>query len=162
MEFRPMRRANQALSEEETLDVLRNAKRGVLSVIGDGGYPFGMYMNPHYNEADGRIYFHGGKYGHKIDSLRNNPKASFTVISEGFHDTSREPQWALTFKSVVVFGHVEFVEDLQTTISICRDLSHRFTNDDSYIEEEIRKFAAATQVFALVPEHVTGKRVHEA
>lgn len=44
---------SQALSEEETLDVLRNAKRGVLSVIGDGGYPFGMYMNPHYNEADG-------------------------------------------------------------------------------------------------------------
>lgn len=35
--FRPMRRIKQQLSEEETLEVLRNAKRGVLSVVGDGG-----------------------------------------------------------------------------------------------------------------------------
>lgn len=162
MDFRPMRRAPQALSREETLEVLKSAKRGVLSVIGDGGYPYGMYMNPHYNEADGKIYFHGGKIGHKIDALRKDARASFTTIDEGVHDTGREPAWALTFKSVIVFGHVEFVDDFETMVNICRDLSRRFTSDEAYIEDEIRRFATATQVFALVPEYITGKSVHEA
>ena len=45
MEFRPMRRAKQMLSQEESIDVLKNAKRGVLSMIGDGGWPYGMYMS---------------------------------------------------------------------------------------------------------------------
>ena len=30
------------------------------------------------------------------------------------------------------------------------------------IEEEIRRSGARVLVFALVPEHITGKRVHEA
>ena len=34
MDFRPMRRAPQALAQEEAIDVLKNAKRGVLSMIG--------------------------------------------------------------------------------------------------------------------------------
>jgi len=33
-----MRRAKQASSPEETLAVLKGAKRGVLSMIGDGGH----------------------------------------------------------------------------------------------------------------------------
>ena len=37
MKFREMRRAKQALSPEETLAVLKSAKRGVLSMIGDFG-----------------------------------------------------------------------------------------------------------------------------
>ncbi len=160
--FRQMRRANQALTDEEAIEVLKNAKRGVLSVIGDEGWPYAVYLNPHYNEADGKIYFHGGKIGHKIDALRKDNRACFTVIGDGFHDTSREPAWALTFKSVVVFGHVEFIEDPSFALDICRDLSRRFTKSEAYIEEEIRKAAAAVLVFALVPDHITGKRVHEA
>lgn len=38
MKFREMRRAKQALSREEALAVLKGAKRGVLSMIGDGGH----------------------------------------------------------------------------------------------------------------------------
>ena len=63
-----MRRIKQQLSEEESLDVLKRAKRGVLSVIGDDGWPYGMYLNPHFE--NGRIFFHGAKEGHKIDALK--------------------------------------------------------------------------------------------
>ena len=40
--FRPMRRIKQQLDEREAWEVLRSAKRGVLSVIGDNGYPYGI------------------------------------------------------------------------------------------------------------------------
>ena len=155
--FRPMRRIKQQLSEGEALEVLKNAKRGVLSVIGDDGWPYGIYVNPHYE--NGKIYFHGGNAGHKIDALRKDPRASFTVIDEGVKD---DGGWAYTFKSVVVFGRVEFIDDQAEAIEICRRLSRRFTQNEKYIEDEIKNFGALVNVFALIPEHITGKRVHEA
>ena len=91
--FRPMRRAKQALSEDEIREVLRSARRGVLSVKGDNGWPYGVYVNPFYDEESGKLYFHGGKIGHKIDALCRDPRACFTVIDEGAHDASRPPAW---------------------------------------------------------------------
>ena len=152
-----MRRIKQQLSEEEALEVLKRAKRGVLSVIGDEGRPYGIYLNPHFE--NGRIYFHGARAGHKIDALKKDSRASFTIIDDGVKD---EGGWAYTFKSVVVFGRVEFVEDHDEAIEICRRLARRFNPSEEDIEAEIRRAAAHVQVFALIPEHITGKRVHEA
>ncbi len=157
-----MRRAKQALSEDEIREVLRTARRGVLAVIGDGGRPYCVTLNPFYDEETGRLYFHGAKEGHKIDALRRAPRACFTAIDEGTHDLSRPPDWALTFRSVVVHGRVEFVDNPEAALDICRRLCRRFPMDEEAIEKEIRRAGAAVRVFALVPEHVTGKRVHEA
>ena len=155
--FRPMRRIKQQLAEDEALEVLKSAKRGVLSVIGDDGWPYGIHLNPYWE--DGRLYFHGAKAGHKIDALRRDSRASFTVIDDGVKD---DGGWAYTFMSVIVFGRVEFVDDQEKALEICRRLTQRFTTDEKYIEGEIKNFGAYVQVFALVPEHITGKRVHEA
>ena len=92
-------------------------------------------------------------------ALRKDPRASFTVIDEGVKD---DGGWAYTFKNVVVFGRVEFIDDQAEAIEICRRLSRRFTQNEKYIEDEIKNFGALVKVFALVPEHITGKRVHEA
>ena len=39
-----MRREKQSLSEEEIREVLRSAKRGVLAMTGDGGWPYCVYV----------------------------------------------------------------------------------------------------------------------
>ena len=157
--FRPMRRIKQQLSAAESIEVLRRAKRGVLSMTGDDGWPYGIYLNPHYRDEDGSIYFHGAKEGHKIDALRRECRAAFTVIDEGVRD---EGGWAYTFRSVVVFGRVEFVDDRDFALRICRELARRFNPSDAEIEKEIQAAGARVQVFRLIPEHITGKQVHEA
>ena len=154
--FRKMRRFGQQQSDEVAIEVLKNAKRGVLSVIGDDGWPYGIYLNPHFE--NGRIFFHGAKEGHKIDALKKDARASFTVIDEGVKD---EGGWAYAFRSVVVFGRVEFVEDQNEAVEICRRLARRFNPSEADIEDEIRRAAAYVQVFALIPEHITGKWVTE-
>ena len=58
-----MRWFKQQLPDENALEVLKNAKQGVLFVNGDDGWPYGVWLNLHYREADGRIYFHGAKEG---------------------------------------------------------------------------------------------------
>ena len=69
--------------------------------------------------------------------------------------------WSLYFNSVIVFGRVEFVTDYGEICRISRLLSLKFTDDEAYIAREIEKFGKNTALFALVPEHITGKRVHE-
>ena len=57
---------------------------------------------------------------------------------------------------------MEFIEDPVEIERLCRLLSAKFTSDQEYTEAEIRRSLAATLMYALVPEHMTGKRVHEA
>ena len=45
--FRDMRRQKQAISAEDCIELLKNETRGVLSMIGDDGYPYGVPIN-HY------------------------------------------------------------------------------------------------------------------
>lgn len=157
-EFRGLLRIRQQLTEEECLQILKTEKRGVLSVLGDNGYPYGMPMNHYYSEADGKLYFHGGRKGHKIDALRRCEKASFCVMDQGVR---QEGEWFLRVRSVIVFGRIEFVDDLQKTEEISRLLSYKFTRDEEYISGEIRKDGPRTQLLALIPEHMTGKTVQE-
>ena len=157
--FREMLRKKQQLTDAECIEILKVQLRGVLSVLGDDDYPYGMPINHYYCEADGKLYFHGGKKGHKIDAMKRHDKASFCVYDEGFR---RGGEWALNIKSVIVFGRIEFVEDQEKTYRISEKLSRKFTDDDEYIQREIDHSGPGTLMFALVPEHITGKIVNES
>ena len=157
--FREMLRKKQQLTQEACIEILKKEPRGVLSVLGDDGYPYGMPMNHYYCEEDGKIYFHSGKNGHRIDAVKHCDKASFCIYDGGFR---REGEWALNISSVIVFGRIELIEDQEKIYKIARLLSYKFTNDEEYIEREIQKSGPGTMMFALVPEHMTGKLVKES
>ena len=157
--FREMLRLKQQLSDEECLEVLKKELRGVLSVMGDDGYPYGMPLNHYYCEEDGKIYFHGGRKGHKIDAMKRHDKASFCVYDQGFRNPG---EWALNIRSVIVFGRIEIVEDTEKVLKISRLLSYKFTDDEEYIEHELINAGPRTLMFALKPECITGKIVNEA
>lgn len=132
----------------------------MLSVLGDGGYPYGMPMNHYYCEADGRLYFHcGTQKSHRRDALQSCAKASFCVLREEAPDAG---DWAKRFASVIVFGTVEFVADHEKAMDICRRLSRRFIQNEAEIEAEVRAAGARTECFSLSIEHITGKRIREA
>ncbi len=157
--FRKMTRFKQQISEDECIEVLRNELRGVLSLMGDDGYPYGVPINHYYNPEDGKIYFHGGKKGYKIDAIKRCPKASFCVYDGGYREFG---EWALNIRSVIVFGKIEFVEDQETVYKIARELSYKFTSDEKYIQHELDKSGPGTLMFTLVPEYMTGKLVNES
>ena len=157
--FREMLRFKQAIGKEECIEILKEELRGVLSVLGDDGYPYGLPINHYYNEEDGKLYFHSGKKGHKIDAIRRCDKVSFCVHDSGYR---REGEWALNIRSVIVFGRIEIIEDREKIYEITRRISRKFTRDEAYIDREIEKSGPGTFMFALVPEYMTGKRVNEA
>ena len=157
--FREMLRKKQQLPMEECIELLKTLPRGVLSLLGDDDYPYGTPINHFYNEEDGKIYFHCGKYGHRLDALKKHDKASFCVFDQGYRN---EGEWALNVKSIIVFGRMEIIDDPETIADISRKLSYKFTQDEAYIEKEIKENLRATLLLALTPEHICGKLVNES
>ncbi|MBR1972355.1 MAG: pyridoxamine 5'-phosphate oxidase family protein [Oscillospiraceae bacterium] len=157
--FREVARKKQQLDKAQCVELLKTEMRGVLSLIGDDGYPYGLPIDHWYHEEDGCLYFHSGPVGHKVDAIRNCDKASFCVYDQGFR---KDGDWALNIKSVIVFGHIEIVEDHAKAIELTRALSFKYTSDAAYIQEEIDKYGHEVLVFKLVPEHMTGKITKES
>ena len=131
--FRKMRRFKQQLEQKECIEVLKSQPRGVLSILGEDGYPYGIPIDYWYCEEENRIYFHGAKEGHKIDAIKECDKASFCVYDEGYRE---EGEWALNIKSVIIFGRIRLVEEQEKSLSICRELCFKFTDDEEYIQKD--------------------------
>ena len=157
--FRKMRRFKQQISDAECIEILKNTKRGVLSLIGDDGYPYGIPIDHWYCEADGKIYFHGAKEGHKIDAIKACDKASYCVYDEGYR---KEGDWALNIKSVIIFGRITLVEDEEKAKEICTAITRKFTDEEEYLQKELTNALPRVQCLEMAPEHMTGKLVNES
>ncbi len=157
--FRAMRRFKQQISNEECIEILKKEKRGVLSLIGDDGYPYGLPLSHLYDEKSGKIYFHGAKEGHKIDAIKKCGKASFCVYDKGF---AKPGEWALNFKSVIAFGKISLVDDIKKTEEICTNLLKKFTDDEEYLRKELENALARVQCLEFTIEYMTGKLVNES
>ena len=158
--FREIVRIKQKLSDEECISLLKSETRGVLSVIGDDGYPYGTPVNHYYDEESGKIYFHtGNQRSHRTDAIKNCDKVCFTCYDSGYR---REGEWALNVKSVIVFGRIGIIEDKERTADITRKLCYKFTDDTEYIEHELTHDLHRTLLLEITPEHISGKAVNES
>ena len=155
--FRKMRRFKQQISEEECIRILKEQPRGVLSMIGDDGYPYGIPLDHWY--SGNKLYFHGAKVGHKTDAITAFDKVSYCVMDEGFR---RDGEWALNIKSVVVFGRIRVVEDEAKKREICTNLVRKFTDDEEYLQKELTNAFPRVNCLELTIEHMTGKLVNES
>lgn len=153
-----MGRIKQQISREECIRVLKEQPRGVLSMIGDEGYPYGIPLNHLYMD-DGHIYFHCGKHGHKIDAIAKCDKVSYCVYDQGYR---KDGEWALNINSVVIFGRIREVTDEEKMREICTLLTQKFTDDDEYLQRELAGSFKNVKCLELIPEHMTGKLVNEA
>ena len=157
--FRELVRKHKQLPADTCIEVLKSETRGVLSVIGDDGYPYGTPINHWYNEEDGAIYFHcGNASSHRMDALQRDNRVSFCVYDKGYQ---KDGDWALYVKSVIVFGRIEVIDDQKIIRDITTKLSYKFTEDAEFIERTIRDNIDRTLLLKLTVEHMCGKLVHE-
>jgi len=153
MEFREMRRKRQQLSNEESVDILTRSTSGVLSLLGDGGYPYGVPVS--YVYADGKIYLHSAVEGHKVDAVRNNAKCSFCVIEQ---DDVRPSEFTTYFRSVIAFGQITVIEDESEKLLALQMLGRHYSpNDEAGLAHEIKKDFNHLLMLRIDIEHMTGK-----
>lgn len=154
--FRQMRRIKQQLPDEECVKILEEEPRGILSVLGENDYPYGLPLDYVYH--DNKIIFHSALEGHMYDSIKKQDKVSFCVIDKG---QKVENQWYYIFKSVIIFGKIRVVKDEKERLFNLRILGNKYFPTEEYTEDEINKAFERTLVLELDIEHMTGKTVTE-
>ncbi len=107
----------------------------------------------------GHIHFHGAKEGHKMDCLKQFDKASFCVMDKGF---KKDGEWAVHYQSVIVFGKIKMVNNPDKVKEMCTQLCPKFTNDQNYIDHELKYSGPSVQCFELIPDCISGKIIKES
>lgn len=156
--FREMRRNKQLLSNNESVEILKNGTSGVLALLGDNEYPYAVPISYVYDNS--KIYFHGAKSGHKIDAIRKCNKASFCVIAQ---DEIHPEKYTTYFKSVITFGKIRILEGENEIRQAIEKLAIKYYPKDDEVNrnQEIAKEWKALRMIELSVEHMTGKEAIE-
>ncbi len=153
--FRALRRAKQALLQKECEAILQRGETCVLALAGDGGYPYSVPVN--YCYAEGKVYIHCAKEGHKLDAIRRCDKGSLTVV--GCAEILPEKH-STHYQSVIAFGRFRILEDEGETRRAIEAFSLRHSPKVSEDERErvIARWMPSVAVIEFTPEYVSGKR----
>ncbi len=157
--FREMRRAKQQLSNEKCNEILKTEWRGVLSVLGDNDYPYGVPMNFVFDEEDNAIYFHCAKEGHKLDAIKKHNKCSFTVYDKGF---KKDNDWSLNISCVIVFGKIEVLDNRDIAYEKVKNLGQKYFPPHISVNDEMTAYFKNALCLKLTIEHISGKLVNES
>lgn len=156
--FREMRRKKKEIDITSAKNLLKSCRRGVIAVNGDDGYPYAVPVNYLYDSESERIYFHGLRVGHKVDSIKACDKVCFTVYG---NETVKDEKWAPYLQSTVVFGRCHLLENDEKSIKLLKKLAKKYYPNEELINEEIEKYGKATQMFEIEIEHISGKEIQE-
>ena len=151
-----VRREVRALSQEEALQIIKDAEYGVLATVSEEGLPSTTALN-HVMLDDGCLYFHTGAEGEKLSNIKTNPQVSFFVT--GIADVVYE-QFTTAFSSAVVQGTMEVIEGDDAKVAALHTIAARFSDGtvpEQVIDDFIKTSLYHVTVLKLTPEFITGK-----
>lgn len=157
--FKPIRKKINEIDHSAAEALLQSNRRGILAMNGDNGYPYAIPINYFYDCDKKKIYFHGAKAGHKVESLKTSDKVCFTVYGNECIDKS-EP-WAPYVQSAVVFGRCRLLEPGPESIDRLKEFAMKYYPSEQLVDKEIAHAGRAVQMFEIVIEHMSGKQVQE-
>ena len=156
--FQVMRRSRQALSWQETEEILRRGTSGGLALAGAEGYPYAAPLS--YVYTQGILYFHCAKVGHKLESIRRCEKASFCVVDR---DEIKPEAYTTYYRSAIAFGRVRILESEEEKRRAIEQLSQKYHPMDTPAHRKavIDREYAPLCMLAFTVEHMTGKQAIE-
>ena len=156
--FQVMRRSRQALSWQETEEILRRGTSGVLALAGAEGYPYAVPLS--YVYTQGILYFHCAQVGHKLESIRRCEKASFCVVDR---DEIKPEAYTTYYRSAIAFGRVRILESEEEKRRAIEQLSQKYHPMDTPAHRKavIDREYAPLCMLAFTVEHMTGKQAIE-
>ena len=103
------------------------------------------------------IYVHCARQGHKIDSIIRNPKCSMCIVDK---DDVVPDEFTSYFRSVIVFGKAEIVEDEAERLKALQLLSDKYSPGIDP-KDEIAKFLKAVCIVRISIDIISGKEAIE-
>jgi nitroimidazol reductase NimA-like FMN-containing flavoprotein (pyridoxamine 5'-phosphate oxidase superfamily) len=150
--FREVRRVDRKLDNDMSVELIKNGEYGILSTVGEDGYPYGVPVN--YIYIDNVIYFHCAVEGQKLENIKNNDKVSFCVVGK----TEVVPEkFTSRYESIIAFGKAEQAsgeECFKAFLGILEKYSPQYLEKG---REYIKNAETRTKIIKITIEHMTGK-----
>ena len=149
-----MRRKDKEITEQKDMDAIM--KKAQICRLGVS-YESMVYIIPmSFGYTDRVLYFHSAPEGLKLMILRENPKACFEVeFDTQVIPSERGCNWTMRYQSVIGFGEVEFIEDLEEKRKAFQIIMQQYGGDLKLVEDA---GLSKITVFKLVVSTMTGKK----
>ncbi len=144
--------------------VLDNAEYGTLAICHENK-PYSLPIN--FVRVQSSIYFHGAKKGKKIDILKNNSLASFSVVEafsmiQSYFSSKDNLACPATqfFKSIMIDGKITFIEDYDEKVLALQKLMEKLQPEGKYKplkDDDYQKSINATQILKLDIKEIRAK-----
>ncbi|ENZ00676.1 hypothetical protein HMPREF1092_02328 [Clostridium thermobutyricum] len=154
--FRKLRKINYEIPKERVEELIKTTEYGVLSTVGEDGYPYAVPVN--YAYINGNIYFHCAREGHKLDNISFNNKVSFTLVP---YSKVLSEKFDSEYESVVIFGKAEEVFDKEKIDGLL-GLVYKYSPE--YVESGkayIDRAQDKVRIMKISFDYVTGKTYKE-
>jgi nitroimidazol reductase NimA-like FMN-containing flavoprotein (pyridoxamine 5'-phosphate oxidase superfamily) len=153
-----VRRQDKAMAEERTLQMLAGGFCGRLATVGADGYPYCVPLL--YVWMDGEVYVHNTSApGHLRTNVDHESRVCFEVDDPGevFAYGRFECDSTVEYRSVVLFGKIRIVEDLQTKQRFCEGLMAKYAKPDWERPKGFFPRINLITVYAISVERMSGK-----
>lgn len=159
-----MKKAHIIKDESLISEIFEEIEFGTLALCVDNK-PYSLPINFVKNNSE--IYFHGSKKGKKIEIIKNNSNASFSVVDSisflpSYFSTADENASPAThiYKSVISDGNISFVEDYEEKVLALECLMKKYQKEGGYkpLNDEIyKKIVNATCIYKLSIQELSAK-----
>lgn len=149
-----LRRQDRALPEEAACQLLQESKSGVLCLQDTVGGGYGIPLNYAWDGAEA-LYMHCAGEGHKLNCLRQEPRATFVVTGS---NSILPDKFSTAYESVLVHGRAHIVEAEDEKLHALQLLIQKLTpQEQARGEEYIARAIHATTVIRFCIDRFSGK-----
>lgn len=143
------------LSREKCLMLMAKAVYGRLATSDAAGQPYITPLN--FVLYDGKIYFHGGFSGRKLDNIRANPRVCFEVSRPGrLYTAPLAKNFSMRYWSILVFGRAAPVTDEEQRLFIMNKLMEKYASGYDYVPLTVDDMKACNLIEITI-EQMSGK-----
>ncbi len=150
--FKELRRVDRKISLADIAELLNKCDYGVLSTMGEDGYPYGVPIS--YIYMNGAIYFHSATEGHKLENINYHKKGSFCVVG---NTEILADKFTTNYVSAIAFGVLKEVAEEEKEQALLGFLEKYSSAHMEKGKAYIASSAHQTKVIKLSIKHVSGK-----
>jgi nitroimidazol reductase NimA-like FMN-containing flavoprotein (pyridoxamine 5'-phosphate oxidase superfamily) len=116
-------------NQQEIDEIIKKCQVCYVSMVDAENLPYVLPFNFGYH--DGIVFLHSSKKGHKIDILRNNPSVCIAFSTDHqlrYQSEQMACSYSMKYRSVLAFGKVEFVDELEKKIDFMNAVMANYTD----------------------------------
>ena len=150
-------RSKWITDKTEMFEVIDKCEACYVSMVDQNNMPYIVPLN--FGIKDGIIYLHSSQKGKKMDILRENNNVCIAFSTDHqlkFQHEAVACSYAMRYRSVLVYGHIEFIEEAEGKIEALNIFMKKYVGREfSYNAPSISDVC----VYRVVISEMTGKKL---